>query len=371
MSNVYIKTKIRSGVNAMEYLGCYKNKTVFIVCDQFMAENGSVNKVMDAIDPSCRIELFDRAIPDPTTEVVGMGLNMGAKVKPDVVIAFGGGSAIDTAKGIIYFGINGNLMKKPIFVTIPTTSGTGSEVTSASVITDLESKTKHLIADDDILADVAILDPTLTLSVPPAVTANTGMDVLTHALEAYVAKDANAFSDALSEKAVELLLDALLTCYGHGNDIEARNKMHEASTLAGMAFNSAGLGVNHSIAHQLGGTFHIPHGLANAILLRTVIDYNSGDHSVMNKYAALVYKVKLAGLTTSPYDAVRILKEVIKAMMAAMNMPDSIEKTGVDRADFENQLDNMTANALRDTCLPSNPRSISADGVRQILLNVY
>lgn len=371
MSNVYIKTKIRSGETAMQYLNIYKNKTIYIVCDKFMAENGSVKKVVEAIDPSCRVEIFDQAIPDPTTEVVGNGLNMGAKVKPDVVIAFGGGSAIDTAKGIIYFGINGGLMKKPIFVTIPTTSGTGSEVTSATVITDVENKSKHLIADDEILADVAILDPTLTLSVPPAVTANTGMDVLTHALEAYVAKGANVFSDALSEKAVELLLDALLICYKDGKNLDARNKMHEASTLAGMAFNTAGLGVNHSIAHQLGGTFHIPHGLANAILLCSVIDYNCGDKAVLDKYAALVYKVKLAGLTTPPSKAVEILKEVIRAMMASMNMADRVEKTGVSKDDYLTQLDNMTENALRDNCLGSTPREIGAGEIRHILLKIY
>ena len=140
MSNVYIKTKVRSGKEAMKYLGKYKNKTVLIVCDKFMAENGSVNTVINAIDSSCRVEMFDQAVPDPTTEVVGKGLNKSAKVQPDVIIAFGGGSAIDTAKGIIYFGINGGLMKKPVFITIPTTSGTGSEVTSAAVITDVESK---------------------------------------------------------------------------------------------------------------------------------------------------------------------------------------------------------------------------------------
>lgn len=367
MSNVYIKTKIRSGKTAMDYLGIYKNKTVYIVCDKFMDENGSVNKVVNAIDSSCRIEIFDQALPDPTTEVVGNGLNMGARVQPDIVIAFGGGSAIDTAKGIIYFGINGGLMKKPIFITIPTTSGTGSEVTSATVITDVENKSKHLIADDEILADVAILDPSLTLSVPPAVTANTGMDVLTHALEAYVAKGANVFSDALSEKAVELLLDALLVCYRDGGCLEARSKMHEASTLAGMAFNTAGLGVNHSIAHQLGGTFHIPHGLANAMLLTSVIDYNSGDKQVMDKYAAMVYKVKLAGITTPPQKAVEILKEVIRTMMAAMNMADSVEKAGVDRGEYLSQLDNMTENALKDTCLKANPREIGAGEIRHIL----
>ena len=371
MSNVYIKTKVRSGKEAMKYLGKYKNKTVLIVCDKFMAENGSVKTVINAIYSSCRIEMFDQAVPDPTTEVVGNGLDKSAKVQPDVVIAFGGGSAIDTAKGIIYFGINSGLMKKPIFITIPTTSGTGSEVTSAAVITDVESKSKHLILDNDILADIAILDPTLTLSVPPAVTANTGMDVLTHALEAYVASGANVFSDALSEKAVELLLESLLVCYKDGKNLEARNKMHEASTLAGMAFNTAGLGVNHSIAHQLGGTFHIPHGLANAMLLTRVIDFNCEEKQILDKYAAMVYKVKLASITTRPQEAVKILKEVIRMMMAAMNMDDSVEKFGVSREDYVSQLDNMTENALKDNCLNTTPRKIGAGEIRQILLEIY
>ena len=370
MSNVYIKTKVRSGKEAMKYLGKYKNKTVLIVCDKFMAENGSVNTVINAIDSSCRVEMFDQAVPDPTTEVVGKGLNKSAKVQPDVIIAFGGGSAIDTAKGIIYFGINGGLMKKPVFITIPTTSGTGSEVTSAAVITDVESKSKHLIMDNDILADIAILDPTLTLSVPPAVTANTGMDVLTHALEAYVATGANVFSDALAEKSVELLLDSLLVCYKDGQNLAARSKMHEASPLAGMAFNTAGLGVNHSIAHQLGGTFHIPHGLANAMLLNQVIDYNSQDKQVMDKYAAMVYKVKLASITTPPQEAVKILKEVIRMMMAAMSMPDSVEQFGVFKNEYLTQLDNMTENALKDNCLKTTPRKIGAGEIRHILLQI-
>ena len=376
MSNVYIKTKVRSGKEAMKYLGKYKNKTVLIVCDKFMAENGSVKTVINAIDSSCRIEMFDQAVPDPTTEVVGNGLDKSAKVQPDVVIAFGGGSANDTAKGIIYFGINSGLMKKPIFITIPTTSGTGSEVTSAAVITDVESKSKHLILDNDILADIAILDPTLTLSVPPAVTANTGMDVLTHALEAYVASGANVFSDALSEKAVELLLESLLVCYKDGKNLEARNKMHEASTLAGMAFNTAGLGVNHQDGEIQQPVFQRriesqSNGLANAMLLTRVIDFNCEEKQILDKYAAMVYKVKLASITTRPQEAVKILKEVIRMMMAAMNMDDSVEKFGVSREDYVSQLDNMTENALKDNCLNTTPRKIGAGEIRQILLEIY
>ena len=241
MSNVYIKTKIRSGNYAMEYLRKIRKKRILVVCDKFLAESGAINYILDSLDSSNSVELFDQAIPDPTIEIVGKGLGVLCRVRPDIVIGFGGGSAIDTAKAMIYFAGVRELVPKPRFVTIPTTSGTGSEVTSAAVITDSETKSKHLISSEDILADVAILDPRLTLSVPPAITANTGMDVLTHALEAYVANGCNVFSDALSEKATELLIKALLKCYRDGKNLEARTQMHEASTLAGMAFNTAGL----------------------------------------------------------------------------------------------------------------------------------
>jgi len=371
MSNVYIKTKIRSGHYAMEYLRKIRNKKIFLVCDKFLAESGSVNYVTDVLDSSNVVEIFDQAIPDPTIEVVGIGLGKICKMKPDIVIGFGGGSAIDTAKGIIYFAGVKELIEKPKFITIPTTSGTGSEVTSAAVITDPESKTKHLIATDDILADVAILDPRLTLSVPPSVTANTGMDVMTHALEAYVATGANTFSDALSEKAVELTIHSLINCYQHGNNLENRTSMHEASTLAGMAFNTAGLGINHSIAHQLGGTFHIPHGLANAILLNKVIDYNCANYDTMEKYSRLAHKVQLVGTEESSEFAVKALKELITAMMRCMHMPLSIQEVGIDRQEYEKQLQNMIDNALLDNCLKSTPREAGTEDIRKILLDIY
>ncbi len=355
----------------MEYLHGVQNQRIMIVCDKFLAENGTVHYITDAVSAKNVVEIFDQAIPDPTIEVVGKGLSLICKMRPDIVIGFGGGSAIDTAKGIIYFAGVKNLIPKPLFVTIPTTSGTGSEVTSAAVITDSETKSKHLIMSDDILADVALLDPKLTLSVPPAVTANTGMDVLTHAIEAYVAKKANVFSDALSEKSVELLLKSLLTCYRSGNNLEARTMMHEAATLAGMAFNNAGLGVNHSIAHQLGGTFHIPHGLANAILLGPVIDYNSADPEVMNKYAMLAYKTQLAASSESPEMAVRALKLMISTLMQCMKMESSIHALGISREDYESQLSNMVANAQQDYCINTTPRKIGAEEIKSILRSIY
>ena len=371
MSNVYIKTKIRSGEGALACLNMFRQKKILIVCDGFMVESKSIRLVTELLDGSNQIEVFDRVVPDPTTEVVGAGLAAACRLKPDVVIGFGGGSAIDTAKGIIYIAKQQGLFEKPMFVTIPTTSGTGSEVTSASVITDREAKSKHLISDDDILADLAILDARLTLSVPPSVTANTGMDVFTHALEAYVAKGANVFSDALSEKAVELLFGNLLACYRDGKQIGPRTCMHEASTLAGMAFNTAGLGANHSIAHQLGGTFHIPHGLANALLLREVMRFNCRDWNVMEKYGQLAWKMRLSSPDDPPEYSVKTLEAAVELLMGAMNMPASLKAAGVPREEFDRQLENMAENALKDNCIASNPVQPDKEEIKQILNRIY
>lgn len=371
MSNVNIKTRVYSGQGAMHALEKLKNKNILIVCDSFLVESGAINFCLDAIDKSNRTEVFSDTVPDPSTEVVAKGIAVAAKLKPQIIIGFGGGSAIDTAKAVLYFGQAGNLFKKEKFITIPTTSGTGSEVTSAAVITDREDKSKILIDEEEILADVAILDARLTLSVPPAITANTGMDVLTHAIEAYVAKNANVFSDALAEKAVELTIQSLLTCYCDGKDMEARTNMHEASTLAGMAFNTAGLGMNHSIAHQLGGTFHIPHGLANAILLQEVIKFNCQSREATAKYAKLARKSQMASEKDSDEYAVKILCSVIDQMMESMKMAKSVSQCGIEKAEYQSQLRRMAENARKDRCAPTTPCAFCQENVVEILNKVY
>lgn len=302
---------------------------------------------------------FDEVIPDPPLNVIGKGVALIKKNNPSIVIAYGGGSAIDTAKGIIYFAKQQSFIDKVNFIAIPTTSGTGSEVTSATVVTDTETKTKHIIFDDVMLPDEAILDANLTVSVPADITANTGIDVLTHAIEAYVAKDANVYSDALAEKAVELVIESLVQCYKQGNDIAARKKMHEASNLAGMAFNIAGLGINHSIAHQLGGRFHIPHGLANSILVNIVIDYNCEDHEILKKYAKLVYKTGMVEKAQSDEFAVEVLKTYIKTLTKIMNMPQNLKECGVDKNEFDNVKSIIAENALKDGCTQANRREIT------------
>ena len=277
MHTIFLKTKIHSGIGSLQVLSAYRNQKIFLVCDEFLLGSGGVKLLLEAVDNSCEVRIFHKVVPDPPMDTVAKALVEFRRFGPQVMIALGGGSAIDTAKGVLYLSKQMPGGSDVRLIAVPTTSGTGSEVTSVSVLTDEDSHVKHMIVDDIIRPDEAILDARLVLSVPPRVTANTGMDTLTHAVEAYVGLHADSFSDAMAEKAVEFVHSSLLACYGSGSDLEARTRMHEASTYAGIAFNKAGLGLSHALAHSLGGVFHsyIPHGLANALVLKEVILFNS------------------------------------------------------------------------------------------------
>lgn len=371
LDKIYIKTKIYSGNNSLKRLDEFKNQNIWIICDEFLVKCGMIRRILEFIHESNNVSIFDKVIPDPPISVIGSGVAVIKKINPSIIIAYGGGSAIDTAKGIIYFAREERLIDKVNFIAIPTTSGTGSEVTNATVITDTESKIKHAIFDDILLPDEAILDSSLTLSVPASITANTGMDVLTHALEAYVSNKANSYSDALAEKAVELLIESLIKCYLNGNDIKARSKMHEASNLAGIAFNISGLGINHSLAHQLGGRFHIPHGLANALFLTSVIDYNSQDIRNLKKYAKLSYKIGMVDKTKGKEFAVKVLKEYINSLMRIMKMPMNLKELNIDKNSFYDVKTLMAENALRDCCTESNPRKVNEIELEKLIVKIY
>lgn len=371
MKSIYIKTKIYSGENSLKHLEQFKDTSIWIICDGFLVKNGSLNSLLSFIHSSNKVSIFDEVVPDPPLNVIGKGVAISKQVNPQVIVAYGGGSAIDTAKAIIYFAKEKNFIAKVNFIAIPTTSGTGSEVTSATVITDTETKTKHIIFDDCMLPDEAILDANLTVSVPSVITANTGIDVLTHAIEAYVAKGANVYSDALAEKAVELVMDSLIKCYREGDNLEARGKMHEASNIAGMAFNISGLGINHSIAHQIGGRFHVPHGLANALLLTAVIDYNSKDSQILKKYAKLAYKTGMVEKIQTDEFAVEVLKTYIKSIKSIMKMPVNLKECGVDKYEFDKAKAQMSKAAFKDGCTSANPREVSEFEIEMILESVY
>ena len=288
------------------------------------------------------------------------------ELKATHIIGFGGGSAIDTAKGVIYFLKGSNYLKNDVdFIAIPTTSGTGSEVTSVTVIRDEEKNVKHLLASDDILPDIAILDADFTKSLPRQVVANTGIDVLTHIIEAYVASGANDYSDALAEKSGELIVKYIYESFENKDNFLAKEKMLIASNLAGIAFNIAGLGANHSIAHQIGVIFHIPHGLANAILLKEVIDANAKDEKVKVKYAGLSKKDDTDDV------AIEILKKYIDVIMDLMDMPRKISKYGIPRQDWEKNKEYLANNALEDNTLKTNPTIITKKDIIAILDKIY
>ncbi len=365
-------TKICIGKDSLEELKKIKNSTILIVSDEFLVKNSIIDKLIENIDKSNKFKVFDKVQPDPSLKIIGEAIKSMLELKATHIIGFGGGSAIDTAKGVIYFLKGSNYLKNDVdFIAIPTTSGTGSEVTSVTVIRDEEKNVKHLLASDDILPDIAILDADFTKSLPRQVVANTGIDVLTHIIEAYVASGANDYSDALAEKSGELIVKYIYESFENKDNFLAKEKMLIASNLAGIAFNIAGLGANHSIAHQIGVIFHIPHGLANAILLKEVIDANAKDEKVKVKYAQFSRKIGLSKKDDTDDVAIEILKKYIDVIMDLMDMPKKISKYGISRQDWEKNKEYLANNALEDNTLKTNPTIISKKDIIAILDKIY
>lgn len=375
MEDFKIKTSIYFGEGSLERLSHIGNKNVLIITDPFMVKSGTINKITDKL-VSASVTVFSEIIPDPPIELVVKGIEELNKVNPEVIVALGGGSAIDAAKAIMDFSKNILSLKNIEFIAIPTTSGTGSEVTSFSVITDKEKGVKYPLVSEKLIPNIAILDPELVKTVPPAITADTGMDVITHGLEAYVSTKANDFTDALAEKSLMLAFKYIEKAYKDGSDMEAREKMHNASCLAGIAFNSASLGINHSIAHTLGGKFHVPHGRTNAMLLPYVIEYNANIVGYDNKDYSLAAKkyhniAKLLGLPSNNIRmGVKNLINLIKTMEKNMKMPLNLKECGVDTHKVAESLENIAESAFTDACTPTNPRIPTKEDIMRIVEKV-
>lgn len=367
-----ISTKIYSGKNSLRRLSDYKNKRICIVCDNFLITGGGIRKVLKQLDNSVTVDIFNKVVPDPPIEIIMDGVRLIGNFKPDIVIALGGGSAIDTAKGIVFAARQMNLVNIDLkLVAIPTTSGTGSEVTSVTVISDPSNDMKQIIHSPSILPEEAILDAELILSVNPEITANTGMDVFTHALEAYVATNANVFSDALVEKSIGLCVKSLLTCYFDGNNLDARMDMHNSSNLAGIAFDKAGLGLNHAIAHGIGGKLHITHGIANALVLNKVIDHNSKDKKIAKKYAELAKITNMVNSDSDTQFAIEVMKGYINCLKIIMKMPLTFRECGISLEQFEEGKHYIAENAIKDLCMNTNPISATKEDILSILESSY
>lgn len=380
MNSFDIKTKIYFGDNALDRLEQLPYSKVLVITDPFIEKSGMLQSVTYRLkNRGIDFDVFTDVVPDPPIEKIIKGVEKVSSYNPDCIIAIGGGSALDEAKAIREFATRIVSTKDIALIAIPTTSGTGSEVTSFAVVTDPERGVKYPLVSESMLPTEAILDAELVKSVPATVTANTGMDVLTHALEAYVSTNNNEFSNALAEKSIEICGTFLLRSYLDNNDTHARKKMHVASCLAGLAFNSASLGLNHGIAHAIGATFHIPHGRANAMVLPHIIEYNSEinkNSKSRPSYPACVRKyvnaAKLLGVSNfNEITTVRALVSYIQFLMKEMNMPLSISQCGIEREEYLRAIDKMAESAINDACTPTNPRVPTKAEVVAILEKMY
>ena len=382
MKHFDIKTQIYFGENSLDRLADIPYRNALLIADKFVVSSGLIHLLTVRLQQAgVSWQVFDDVVPDPPLEKIGLGAQMTLQVHPDVLIAVGGGSAIDSAKAIREVALQMEpSYARPALIAIPTTSGTGTEVTSFSVVSDTENQRKIPLVSEKMLPDEAILDAELVKSVPPHITADTGMDVFTHALESYVSTENTEFSAALAEKSIEIVGSFLLRSYLDNNDTHARQKMHVASCLAGLAFNASSLGLNHGMAHQLGSHFHIPHGRANAMLLPHIIEYNSDINKYsrsktdypkhVRKYATVARTLGLQNFNI--VTTVRALSNWTQFMMKEMDMPLSISETGLcTKEEYFEQIPAMVRAALEDACTATNPRTPTAEDVTRLYAELW
>ena len=402
-----IPPKIYFEYGSVQYLESMEGiSKAFIVSDPMMVQLGYVDKVtyyLNKREESCHYQIFSDVEPDPDVDTVMRGVEQMRSFQPDVIIALGGGSAMDAAKCMWLFyehpetsfdGLRQKFMdirkrvvkfpnlKQCKMVAIPTTSGTGSEVTAFTVITDKKKGIKYPLADYAVTPNVAIIDPQFVVSLPKRATADTGMDVLTHAIEAYISNMANDYTDGLALQAMDLVFGYLKRCYENGQfDLKAREKMHNASCIAGMAFTNAFLGLNHSMAHKLGGDYHIPHGRANAILLPYVVKYNSlkpNKFVPFPKYERFMADEKLAKAArflgfggNTDEESIDNFIAAIRQLMKDMDMPLSVKEAGIDEKAFMANVEALAEKAHDDQCTGANPKYPLVKEIVEIYKQAY
>ena len=341
MQEFYCKTKIISGKDALDWLKDQKCRQLLVVADPYFQQNGWAEGIAGRVQAEKR-EFFTKVKPDPTVELAAEGTALMRQVQPDLLIALGGGSAMDTAKAMVYFAGEG--VK---FIAIPTTSGSGSEVTNFSVLT--HGEVKHPLVEHRIQPDVAILAAELVEKLPPALVAEGGFDVLSHALESFVATGANEMTRALAGSAFSAAFALLPASYR--GDTRVRGKLHLASTMAGLAFSQSGLGMCHALSHSLGGIFHIPHGRLNAILLPEVVACNAA--AAGSEYAKLSRMAGLGG--SADTIGVRNLRNGLIRLRKELGLPATLQEAGVQQQKLWHHSDAIVAAAMQDPCMATNP----------------
>jgi len=355
-------------------------KAAIVIGGSSVKKNGALDKV-EANLKAAGIEtlLIEGVEADPSVDTVMAGVAKMNEFGPDWIVGLGGGSPMDAAKAmwIFYeypeftfeeaakpFNLP-TLRKKARYAAIPTTSGTGSEVTSFAVITDNKTGVKYPIADFNITPDIAIVDTDIAQSMPAKLVAHTGMDALTHAIEAYTSTMANELTDALAMKSIEMIQTELIDSY-KGEEVSRAN-MHISQCLAGMSFSNAILGIVHSMAHKTGKIFAVPHGCANAIYLPIAIEFNA--QTAPEKYVDIAKRLGLAGDTTEAL--VKALIQLVEDFNKEMGIPSTLKEFGVDESLFTRNLDSISENAVGDPCTGTNPREISVEQMKQLFMTAY
>ncbi len=381
MKRFTIPRDVYFGENALDHLKSISGKKAFIVIgSERMVKDGTAATIQGNLkEAGIESTLFIGVEADPSVETVMRGVEAMSEYQPDIIIGVGGGSPIDAAKAMWIFYENPEftfeeaakpfnlptLRKKASFIAVTTTSGTGTEVTAFSIITDEKNNIKYPIADYNITPDVAIVDTNLVQSLSPLLVANTGMDAITHSFEAYVSVVANPMTDSLAMKSIEMIVDNVVNSYN--GDKAARDEMHIAQCMAGMSFSNAILGIVHSMAHKTGRLFGIPHGCANAIYLPYVVKYNAKEAGA--RYAQIAKYLGLAGNSTE--ELVDSLVEKLVEMKSQMNMPKTLKEFGVDEAEFLKQLSVISEEACNDPCTGTNPRKIDPQTMERLFKATY
>ncbi len=383
MKRFTVPRDVYFGENAID---CLKNiegsKAIIVIGSERSIKDGTVAKIQANLkEAGIESTTFCGIEADPSVETVMKGAKAMQEYGPDIIIGLGGGSPIDAAKAMwIFYEYPEHtfeeaakpftlplLRKKARFIAVTTTSGTGSEVTAFSIITDEKTDIKYPIADYNITPDIAIVDTNLVQSLTPELVANTGMDALTHSFEAYVSIVEDHFADALAIKSIEMIVDNVVRSYK--GEEAARKDMHVAQCLAGMAFSNAILGIVHSMAHKTGRIFGIPHGCANAIYLPYAIQYNAKDEKAAALYADIAKRLGLAGSTTQ--ELVASLVALVEGLKEQMNMPKTMKDFGVNEQDFLAKLPGIAKAACEDACTSTNPRTIDPATMERLFKVAY
>ncbi|MDQ7991819.1 MAG: iron-containing alcohol dehydrogenase, partial [Propionicimonas sp.] len=363
MFRFQLTTTLCYGPDSLKALADLAGKRVLVVTDAFLASTPLLARVRAELADAV-VEVFDQVQPNPDINAVTEGLRAFLAFAPDAIVAVGGGSPIDTAKTVRKLALEQGHALSGGLVVVPTTSGSGSEVTSFAVVTDPHSHAKLPLTSVDMLPEMAILDPEAVRTAPPKLTADSGMDAVSHALEAYVAKGHNDFSDGLAEKALRIADTYLVRSFRSNEDLKAREHQHTGATMAGIAFQNAGLGIVHGLSHAIGGSFQVAHGRLNGILLPHVIAFNAGElgfgaggiSPVARRYVTVA---RALGITASnDRNLVLGLIAWVERLRADLQMPATVTAAGVDRAAFLAAVPGLAATAKADFCTSGNPLEV-------------